>query len=532
MNHTANGHARDEAPGYANASLLAALEMILSDHPSGVLTSALVGGTHRKLQVVDGAVVAASSLVPEERLLSRLRDNGRLTEDQLAEALTAIEQSAERAGQWAIDHAKVPEDVVLAALTEQIRDALATLLADPRHPVRFLPIPDQVVESPHPSVPITEAIPAAILAVEVATLRRNYPLDDDSTFRPAVTPWPLAANFTFDEEAATVLGLVETGRSLAEIARLAALSTDAVHQRLFLLAYLGLITPDKRPPTPRDGPARSAPPETDTEAASAPPGANEIATAAAPPAEEVEAEAPPLSEEAQAVMVELRGLERRIGSMDPFSLLRVNRHHPLAEIKRSYHRLSKRLHPDVVRGLGLPDELIAVADRVTQAMTAAYQTLSDPKQRAAEINEHDPPPRTTASDPDSVFANAKAAITARDYERAARLLTSLIERKPDQADYHLYLAAACIQLRGRKREAEQELKRAAHLAPSDPRPYVALGDLYRDGHMEKKAAASYREALRWDPRQQHAKRALEAIEAEANRHEGGLGGLLGRLRKG
>lgn len=532
MSHTAEGQTRNEAPVYANASLLAALETILSDHPSGVLTSARVGSIHWKLQVVDGEVVAAASLVPEERLLSRLRESGHLTEEQLAEALTAIEQSGERAGQWAINHGKVAEEVVLAALAEQICDALATLLADPHHPVRFLPIPDQAVESPHPSIPITEAIPAAILAVEVATLRRNYPLDDDSTFRPAVTPWPLAAHFAFDEEAATVLGLVETGRPLAEIARLAALSADAVYQRLFLLAYLGLITPDKTPPTPGDGAAKSATPETDTKTTSAPPGADEIAAATAPPANQAEPKAPPLSEEAHAVMVELRGLERRIGSMDPFSLLRVNRNHPLTEIKRSYHRLSKRLHPDVVRGLGLPDELIAVADRVTQAMTAAYQTLSDPKQRAAKVKEHDPTPRTTASDPDSVFVNAKAAIAAHDYERAVRLLANLIERKPDQADYHLYLAAAYIQLRGRKREAEQALKRATHLAPSDPRAYVALGDLYRDGHMEKKAAASYREALRWDPHQRHAKQALEAIEAQTDKHEGGLGGLLGRLRKG
>jgi len=521
----------DEAPGYTNTSLLTALERILSDQPSGILTSASIGGLQRKLHVVDGEVVAASSLVPEERLLSRLRDDHYLSEDQLGEALTAIEQSGERAGQWAIDHGKVPEEVVLAALTAQIRDALATLLADPHNPVRFLPVPDQAVESPHPSVPITEAIPAAILAVEMETLRRSYPLDGDTAFRPAVTPWPLAARFAFDDEAATVLGLVEAGRPLEEIARLAALSTDVVHQRLFLLAYLGLITPDQASPTPRPGLAREATPETEAEAPSPPAGATEMAVSSGPAVQKVEPEAP-LSEEAQAVLAELRGLERRIDSMDPFSLLRVNRHHPLSEVKRSYHRLSKRLHPDVVRGLGLPDELIAVADRITQAMTAAYQTLSDPKRRAAEIKESAPTPRTTASDPESIFVNAKAAISAHEYERAARLLANLIERKPDHADYHLYLAAACIQLRGRKREAEQSLKRAAHLAPSDPRAYVALGDLYRDGHMVKKAAASYREALRWDPHQRHAKKALEAIEAATHKHEGGLGGLLGRLRKG
>jgi len=513
----------DETPGYTNTSLLAALETILSDHPSGILTSGRVGGDHRKLHIVGADVVTASSLVPEGRLLSRLRDNHHLTAAQHSEALTTIEQSGKRSGRWAIDHAQVSEEAVVTALTAQICDALAALLADPHHPVRFLPVPDLAMEPTHPRIPITEAIPAAILSLPVEALRRACPLDDDATFREAVKPWPLAHHFAFDEEAATVLGLVEPGRTLAEIARLASLSTDAVRQRLFLLAYLGLITPDQTPAT--------ATPEADTETASAPQEATATTTSATT-AEDDTAETPVLSEEAQAVVAELRGLERRIDSMDPFSLLRVNRHHPLTEIKRSYHHLSKRLHPDVVRGLGLSDELIAVADRVTQAMTAAYQTLSDPKQRAAEAKKSTPTPRSTASDPDSIFANAKAALSAREYERAARLLGNLISRKPDHAEYHLYLAAACIQLRGRKREAEQVLKQAAHLAPTDPRAYVALGDLYRDGHMEKKAAASYREALRWDPHQRHAKKALEAIEAEDNKHEGGLGGLLGRLRKG
>ena len=516
-----------DAQAYTNTSLLTALETILSDHASGILTSARVGDNHRKLQIIDGDVVTASSLVPEGRLLSRLRDNDQLNKRQHDEALVAIEKSGQRSGRWAIDHAQVSEAAVVTVLTEQIRDALTALLADPHHPVRFLPVPDLAVEPTHPRIPITEAIPTALLSLPVEALRRACPLDDGATFRAAVTPWPLAHHFAFDEEAATVLGLVEPGRTLAEIAHLASISTDAVRQRLFLLAYLGLTTPDQAPAAA----TTAAPPEASTEVAPATEGAT-ATTPTAPRAEDDTPEAPALSEEAQAVMAELRGLERRIDSMDPFSLLRVNRHHPMAEVKRSYHRLSKRLHPDVVRGLGLPDELIAVADRITQAMTAAYQTLSDPKRRAAEVKESEPAPRSSAADPDSIFTNAKAAISAREYERAARLLANLIERKPDHAEYHLYLAAACIQLRGRKREAERALKRATHLAPSDPRPYVALGDLYRDGHMEQKAAAAYREALRWDPRQRHAKKALEAIEAEANQHEGGLGGLLGRLRKG
>ncbi len=525
MSHATHPETAEERPRYTNTSLLAALETILSDHASGILTSARVGENHCKLHLVAGEVVDASSLVPEERLLSRLRAHGRLTETQHREALTALEASGERAGRWAIDHAQIPEEAVVEALAEQIRDALAALLTDPHHPVRFLPVPKLELVLPHPRIPITEAISTTLLTLPMEALRARFPLDDADTFRAAVTPWPLAHRFAFDEAAATVLGLVEPGRPLSEIARLADLDPDGVRRRLFLLTYLGLVAPDLAPATAGQvegtGSAERAPGAHEQEVAS-----EATVTSASETAQT------PLSEEAQAVAAELRGLERRIDSMDPFSLLRVNRNHPLAEVKRSYRSLSRRLHPDVVRGLGLPEELVQVADRVTQAMTAAYQTLSDPKRRAAHLEKSSPAVRPTASDPETIFANAKAAITTREYERAVRLLQNLIDRKPDQAEYHLYLAAACVQLRGRKREAEQALKQATRLAPSDPHAYVALGDLYREGGMEEKAASCYREALRWDPRHRHAKRALEAIEAAAHRHEGGLGGLLGRFRKG
>lgn len=521
MNPTPHQTTTEERPGCVNTSLLAALEMILTDHASGILTSARVDGDHRKLHVVAGEVVTAASLEPEGRLLARLRAAHQLSEAQHAEALVAIEASGQRSGSWAIDQARVPEEAVVTALTEQIRDALAALLADPHHPVRFLPIPELTVASTHPHLPITEAIPTALLSLPVATLRRAYPLDDDATFRPAVTPWRLAQQFVFDDAAATVLGLVERGRPLAEIARLAALTPDAVRQRLFLLAYLGLITPEQVPAA--------------TAAAPTPPAAETAATPTPPATPAAATETGAISEEARALERELTGLARRIGAMDPYALLRVNRNHSLTEVKRSYHHLSKRFHPDVVRGLGLGEEIIAVADHVTQALTAAYQTLSDPKHGGGGHGDHPAAHHPAPGDPEAIFTNAKLAITGHDYERAARLLANLIERKPDETDYHLYLAAACIRLRGRKREAEQALKRATRLAPSDPRGYVALGDLYREGGMEEKAAGCYREALRWDPHQRHAAQALAEMEAASHKPEGsraGLSGLLGRLRKG
>ncbi|RMF88478.1 MAG: tetratricopeptide repeat protein [Nitrospirae bacterium] len=505
----------------ANASLLAALEPILAQAATGVLTSARVGAAHRKLQVVEGQVVGASALAPEERLLARLAAAGHLNPAQREEVMQRLAAGERGAGRLVVKLGMAPEAAVVEQLAAQIRDALAALLADPAHPVRFIPTPGLAAEPPCPRIPMAEAVAEALLALPEETLRSRYPLGPEACFRPALEPWPLAERFPFDEAAAACLGLVEPGRPLAEVARLAGLAEGEARRRLFLLAYLGLITPDGGGGETRAGEAAATGAAPGSEAAA---GGRE-----APEAEAAEAE---LSEEARAVAAELRGLARRLAAMDPFQLLRVNRHHSEAEVKRSYHRLSKRLHPDVVRGLGLPEELVEVAGKVHQAMSAAYQALSDPKQRAALLRQAGAPERPRRTDPEAIFANAKAALNARDPERAARLLENLIERQPDRPEYHVYLAAACVQLRGRKREAEQALKRAIRLAPTDATAYVALGDLYREGGMAEKAASCYREALRWNPNHRHAKQWLERLEAEERDRGRGLGGLLGRLRRG
>ena len=221
--------------------------------------------------------------------------------------------------------------------------------------------------------------------------------------------------------------------------------------------------------------------------------------------------------------------------MDYFQILRINEHHPIQAIKESYRALSKRLHPDMVRGAGLAHEAVEIAERVYAKLSVAYDTLIDTEKRRAYLKSRQAPAsarRTSAADPDTIFGNARNAIGARHFDRAAQLLTNLVERFPDRSEYHYYLATAFAGLRGRKREAEQELKRAIELEPTNPHYYVGLGNLYRDGSIRDKAVVMYRTALRWDPKNRHALKAIEELEAEVKAAEmSKVGGLFTRFRK-
>jgi TolA-binding protein len=501
----------------ANTSLLDALEMILTKDASGVLTATRVDSAQRKLHIIDGKVVFASSLAPEGRLLDRLRAAGRLTEAQYSRALSSLQETGRKAGQILISLRLLTAEEVVAVLEEQIYGNLRVLLEDPTIPVRFLLIPDLTVEQPHPDLPVPEALFRAFAGMAPGALERHYPLSAEQCFRTAVTPWSFVHRFPFDTEAATVLSLVEAGRTAADIARFAELDLSAVTQRLFLLMYLGLIEPSTAP--------------TSVEPTSAAGLVGESGSVA----EQEAGDAETLSAYAQQLREELLGLDRRLEQMDYFQILRINENHPVQAIKESYRTLSKRLHPDMVRGSGLATEAVEIAERVYAKLSVAYDTLTDTEKRRAYLRARQTPAaarRAAATDPDTIFNNARKAITAHQYDRAAQLLANLIERFPDRSEYHYYIATAYTALRGRKREAEQELKRAIALEPTNPHYYVGLANLYRDGRITDKALIMYRTALRWDPTNRYALKAVEELEAGVKAADAGkVGSLFTRFRK-
>jgi len=505
-----------------NTSLLDALERILTEEGSGVLTTAQVDQAHRRLHIVAGRAVCASSLAPAGRLLDRLRADGRLTKAQYDQALASLQETGRKAGQTLLTLKLFTEPEVISVLEEQIYGNLRALLEDPAIPVRFLPIRDLTVEPPHPEIPVPDALFRAFDGVDVARLAERYPLDEAQCFRPSVTPWTFVHRFPFDSDAATVLSLVEAGRPVGEIARLARLGLASAARHLFLLAYLGLIEPSAAPAATQQKSGAAA--KSVTPAATETAGDTSLAES--------------LSEEARQIQEELLGLDRRLDEMDYFQVLRVNTHHPLAAIKDSYRTLSKRLHPDMVRGYGLNQTMVEVAERVYAKMSVAYDILTHGDKRRAYLKQQQqqqgsgPTQRTASTDADTIFANARKALSAGDFDRAVQLLTNLIARFPDRAEFHFSLATAYTGMRGRKREAEQAMKRAIELEPTNPSHYVGLGNLYRSGGIVDKALQMYRAALRWDAKNRHAQKAIKELEAAAKTpEERGVGSLLSRFRK-
>jgi DnaJ-class molecular chaperone len=78
---------------------------------------------------------------------------------------------------------------------------------------------------------------------------------------------------------------------------------------------------------------------------------------------------------------EVRALSGLIEELDYYQLLEIPKDAPTSGVKRAYHAVSRRLHPDANRGLtGEDRELVeAIARRVCEA----YQVLRDGRRRKA-----------------------------------------------------------------------------------------------------------------------------------------------------
>jgi len=74
------------------------------------------------------------------------------------------------------------------------------------------------------------------------------------------------------------------------------------------------------------------------------------------------------------------GERDRVRELDCYAVLNVPRNAPLRLIRRSYHGLTRRFHPDAFFGKPLQD-LEEVLLQITQIHFKAYETLRDPARR-------------------------------------------------------------------------------------------------------------------------------------------------------
>ncbi len=233
---------------------------------------------------------------------------------------------------------------------------------------------------------------------------------------------------------------------------------------------------------------------------------------------------------------------------DFFEVLAVSQSADNATIKRAYHGLARRFHPDRFHqetGTPLHARLQTTFARVAQA----YEMLKDSKLRASynlrvqserklrssrsftqkkpspTVNEPStskpattttsnvPPP--SASAPENVaeesFQKGMAALKAGNMAHAIAYLAEAARRSPKEARYRATYGRALSSGNKTRHKAEAELKAAIELDGNNASYRLMLAQLYREIGMKKRAQGEAQRALVIEPNNVEALRLIQDL---------------------
>lgn len=235
---------------------------------------------------------------------------------------------------------------------------------------------------------------------------------------------------------------------------------------------------------------------------------------------------------------ELTELVNTIRNKNHFELLGISTSSGDAALESSYAELAKRVHPDRYQSSSLAIRELAaeVYDRVHEA----YDTLSDLKRRQHYILELQMGERRTQEDEagkvafaaETAFQKGTSLMQRRAYEEALVHFGKALEGNDEDGEYHahygwcLYLchpdASTIVE------EAIEHVKRGAGLAPTQEKPFLFLGRLYKVLGKVKGAEKMFTRAVQIQPECVEALRELRLINLRREKSKGLLGRLLRR----
>ncbi len=249
---------------------------------------------------------------------------------------------------------------------------------------------------------------------------------------------------------------------------------------------------------------------------------------------------PPVDEHAELEQF----LSRMEQAEDHYEVLGVTRTTEANAIKRAYHALARRYHPDRFHqhaGTPLHTQLQAAFARIAQA----YETLKDAqarssynlrleaqrrmrqpgsvagKQRANGAQQaagNDKVSQTAAGnvpqDAEESFQRGLAALKMGNSALAIPLLGEAARLAPGQARYRAFYGRSLAGNRQMRHQAEGELQAAISLEASNASYRVMLAELYSDLGMKRRAQAEAQRALSLDQQNADAQRLLDELNSK------------------
>ncbi|HYY58756.1 MAG TPA: DUF4388 domain-containing protein [Pyrinomonadaceae bacterium] len=345
---------------------------------------------------------------------------------------------------------------------------------------------------------------------------------------------------------AFVLSRVDAPIALLELTAISGMPETDTLQALYALVLGGLLKRDSGPrafTAQQLARARAV----KTAQARATPVLKPAAAEAAPAEEEVKAPPTPSAEEVR--QNELAMLFARLSdAANHYQVLDLSRDAEAGEIKRAYHTLAKRFHPDRFHKDADPSLYARIEDAFAR-ISQAYETLKDQQMRAAYDRTLGPPvamrpppppaeakekptakaaaknqpapastpwqrPASVSVEPEEIYQRGAAAFQQGNQTLALSYLGEAARMVPKQARYRAQYGRALAVNTQTRHQAEAEFQAAIALDKGNVYYRVMLARLYSEMGMLRRAQSELERALAIDPQSQAARQLLDKLRSK------------------
>jgi curved DNA-binding protein CbpA len=236
------------------------------------------------------------------------------------------------------------------------------------------------------------------------------------------------------------------------------------------------------------------------------------------------------AKDARPAAEQVENLEDFLGqleqSVNHYQVLGVTREASRDDIKKSYHSLARRYHPD--RFQQSEEKLRNQIESAFARVARAHEVLTDPSSRseydrklsaleAPAPRSGSVPAQTPTKTPNETRAEASfqkgmTAMAQNQLPQAVRFFAEAANLGPRCARYHAEYGRSLISDPATRRLAEIELKAAISLEPQNISYRVVLAELYKALGLKRRAEGELQRALVDDPKNAAARTLLASLK--------------------
>jgi tetratricopeptide (TPR) repeat protein len=186
------------------------------------------------------------------------------------------------------------------------------------------------------------------------------------------------------------------------------------------------------------------------------------------------------------------------------------------EIEAAYSQLAEELSSERLATLG-QSEAARKGQSLAQQLQRAFQVLSDYGKRGEYekrgYKEFVAPDakEDTVEFAKALYRKALTLFNQKNFQKAIVVVEEAIRNNPAKAEYYLLLGLCQSELPSMKRQAEQNLAKAASIEPWNAEHVAALGMLFYSERLLKRAEGFFRKALELEPTHDMARKKLAEI---------------------